>query len=117
MSTQTEYTDEQKKAYVVIAQQKGRGAAAKKAGVSKGAISAWAKKIGMTLPHGQRPTKKAAPKRRLQKEYGSKNNKANGAANGHASNGHASNGHSAPLLPRPSGELALIEPQLARAPE
>lgn len=93
MALASQYTEEQKAAFVTLAQAKGRNAAAKKAKVSTVTISAWAKAAGVKFTHGKKP---AAKKRK---------GKANGKANGHA-NGNA-NGHVRAIPPSAAGLDAL----------
>jgi hypothetical protein len=70
----SDYTDEQKKAYVAMAQKQGRPKAAAAAKVTTNTISNWAKAIGVTFSSvpGKPPKKRPAKKKR-----------ANGKANGH----------------------------------
>lgn len=80
MAGTTDYTDDQKKGFLVLAQKQGRGAAAKKAKVTTQSISHWAKKFGVKLnvPHPDAPKKKRTGKAARRKA------RANGKANGHA---------------------------------
>ncbi len=75
MAAASQYTEEQKAAFVALARDKGRKAAAKKAGVSMVTISAWAKDAGVTFTTG----KKAVPKKKRRGKA-----KANGHTNGKA---------------------------------
>ena len=64
MSLKSAFTDEQKAAFVALAQAKGRKAAAKKAKVSTVTISAWAKERGVTFTRaakGERQSQRAPP--------------------------------------------------------
>lgn len=71
MAAATRYTDEQKKAFVALAQKKGASAAARKANVSGPTVAYWAKALGVKLGR----VKQA--KTRAKKD-------ATGKANGHA---------------------------------
>lgn len=95
MAGTTDYTDDQKKGFLVLAQKQGRGPAAKKAKVTTQTIRHWAKKFGVELkvPHPD-----AAKKRRRIK----RKPRANGKANGHAA-----------AAPSTSGELERLENDLA----
>lgn len=95
----TNFTDDQKKGFLVVAQKEGRTAAAKKAKVTPQTIKLWADKFGVELnvPHPDAPKKK----RRAKKVA----SKANGKANGHAS--------AAPA----SGQFDSVERQLTAALE
>jgi hypothetical protein len=96
MAGTTDYTDEQKQGFLVLAQKQGRGPAAKKAKVTTQTIAHWAKKFGVDLKAQHPDAPKKGKKRRKAR--------ANGKANGHA-----------PLLPRTSGELEAVEQQLTTA--
>ena len=74
MAAASQYTEEQKAAFVALARDKGRKAASEKAGVSYATISYWAKAAGVTFTTGKKrkPTKKKAAA------------KSNGKSNGHA---------------------------------
>lgn len=85
MAGTSEFTTEQQKHFVAIAQKKGRKPAAKLAGVTPTTISHWAKALKVDL----RVSAAAAPSA-PKKAPAPKNGKA---SNGKASNGHASNGH------------------------
>lgn len=85
MAAATEYTDEQKAAFVALALKKGRGAAGKKAGVSNHTISTWAKTIGVKFTSGKKAAAKKTPRAR-----------ANGKANGHAA--EVTNGSAPPIV-------------------
>lgn len=95
MAGASNHTEDDKKAFVALAQKKGRPAAAKKAQVTPEMISAWAKAQGVSL-RGKVPRKK--------RSQAPKNVKANGKANGHAV-----------TTPATTGELALVEQQLNSA--
>ncbi len=101
MAVASQYTEEQKAAFVALARDKGRKVAAKKAGVSTVTISAWAKAAGVTFSSG----KKAGPKKRRG---------AKGKANGHAANGKA-NGHQFRATPPAAATLDTLHAQLTEA--
>lgn len=98
MAAVSAFTDEQKTGFVALAREKGRAAAAKKAGVSTATISTWAKAAGVNFTTAAA----AAPKKKRRK----KNRRSNGKANGHRPTAG---------MPVTSAGLDAIEAQLADA--
>jgi hypothetical protein len=77
MAGSSEFTAEQKRAFVAQAKKEGRAAASKAAGVSTTSISAWARALGVKLTPGAAPGKKRTAKKTRRS--------ANAKGNGHRS--------------------------------
>lgn len=101
----SEYTAEQKKAFVALAQKQGRPAAAKAAKVTTNSISNWARAIGVTFS----VVPGAAPSKRQMKRT-KKKAAAKAKTNGHAK----ANGHRKPTgIESPGlGQLDAVRDQL-----